>query len=95
MFSMEKMTLTCLWAVAKRAFRKGIPPFFCVGRIDAGESDELFIGPEASSVAHLGKKQRGGDVADAMNRGNDLEILLHGALAKLDQRLGHLSQALV
>jgi len=65
------------------------------GRIDAGKGDELLVGPKAAPVAHLRKKRGGGDVIDAVNRCEDLEILLHGGLTKLDQRPGQLSQALV
>ena len=46
------------------------------GRIDAGKGDEWFLGSEATPVSHLRQKRSGGDVIDAVDRCEDLEILL-------------------
>ena len=65
------------------------------GRIDTGEGDELFVRSEATPVSHLREKRGGGDVIDAVDRCEDLEIFLHGGLTELDQHLGQLSKALL
>jgi len=64
-------------------------------RVQSSHGDQLVVGIKLLDLTpHLDQEGCGRLVPNAPNGGQDLDILLQGALAELDQGVGHLPQVL-